>query len=570
MEKTISEFKQQQGSILKILNQLNDFLEIGEQIGVNIDDSVKLKIANAISSVETQKLRVALIGGFSEGKTSIAAAWMEKLDKSNMKISQQESSDEIVVYEVGNDIELVDTPGLFGFKEKYNTDNKTVEKYKDITQKYISEAHLILYVMNSTNPIKESHKDELYWLFRVLNLLPRTIFVLSKFDDIADIEDEDSYAQKFGIKKNNVLSRLKDMIALTDKESSELSIVAVSANPFDMGLEYWLKHMSTFKKLSHISELQNATFEKIRNNGGVSIIINEARKTVIQDVLHKQLPVSKEIDSKITKEIDNLSKIVETISNNIDSLESKITKARIKLREFATEYFSDLILQARGTSMETIGNFVEREIGSDGININSRVQNEFERQIGIVSLELQKVETNFNAEINTFNQALRDCGKQGIRYLSSSGIINKDTVKLARDTIVTGAKTIGLDISKYLKFKPWGATKLASGANVVLAVLGLTVELWDSYDKHRKEKEFRNAIEKIVQELEKQKKDIIELLNSDDFINKFFQSYVEMRNNLKSVKNDIEQMKKHQQAFKEWVKMGEVIDVEFSEIKKLV
>ena len=52
-----------------------------------------------MNEVETNKLKVALIGGFSEGKTSIAAAWLEKLDKSTMKITHQESSDEVKIYD---------------------------------------------------------------------------------------------------------------------------------------------------------------------------------------------------------------------------------------------------------------------------------------------------------------------------------------------------------------------------------------------------------------------------------------------------------------------------------------
>ena len=38
--------------------------------------------------------------------------------------------------------------------------------------------------MDPTNPIKESHKAELEWLFRDLGLLSRTVFVLSRFDAV--------------------------------------------------------------------------------------------------------------------------------------------------------------------------------------------------------------------------------------------------------------------------------------------------------------------------------------------------------------------------------------------------
>ncbi|GAA8779420.1 hypothetical protein DUHN19_09710 [Helicobacter pylori] len=49
---------------------------------------------------------------------------------------------------------------MFGFKEKI-ADSGKIERYKDITKKYISEAHLILYALNPSNPIKESRKDDL-------------------------------------------------------------------------------------------------------------------------------------------------------------------------------------------------------------------------------------------------------------------------------------------------------------------------------------------------------------------------------------------------------------------------
>ncbi|GAA8612883.1 hypothetical protein oki184_06480 [Helicobacter pylori] len=78
------------------------------------------------------------MGGFSEGKTSIAAAWIERLDKS-MKIDHQESNDAVKIYDIDNEIELVDTPGLFGFKEKI-ADSGKIEHHKDITKKYVSKS----------------------------------------------------------------------------------------------------------------------------------------------------------------------------------------------------------------------------------------------------------------------------------------------------------------------------------------------------------------------------------------------------------------------------------------------
>ncbi len=115
MNETLKQFKENQKRNQENLEKLLDFIHTGEKYGIKIEESFKEKINSAIQSVA--KLRVALVGGLSEGKTSIAAAWIERLDKS-MKIDHQESSDAVKIYDIDNEIELVDTPGLFGFKEK--------------------------------------------------------------------------------------------------------------------------------------------------------------------------------------------------------------------------------------------------------------------------------------------------------------------------------------------------------------------------------------------------------------------------------------------------------------------
>ncbi len=306
---TLGQFKKDQKRNQENLKKLLDFIHTGEKYGINVEESLKDKIRNAMENVADQKLKVALVGGFSEGKTSIAAAWIDRLDES-MNIDHKESSDAVKIYDIDDEMELVDTPRLFGFKEKI-TDSGEIECYKDITKKYISEAHLILYTLNPSNPIKESHKEDLNWLFRTLNLLSRTIFVISRFDEEADIEDEEDYNKRFKIKKENIQSRLNDLISLSEEEKEGLIIVAVAANPYDLGVEHWLKHQEEFQKLSHIKALQDATQKKIKENGGKLTIIEEAKKSVIQDVVYRQMPPAKQALQGINGEMEYLNKTLE-------------------------------------------------------------------------------------------------------------------------------------------------------------------------------------------------------------------------------------------------------------------
>ncbi|GAA7360456.1 hypothetical protein MLS9_04410 [Helicobacter pylori] len=117
MNETLKQFKENQKRNQENLKKLLDFVKTGEKYGIEIEKSFKAKINSAIQSTTDQKLRVALVGGLSEGKTSIATAWIERLDKS-MKIDHQESSDAVKIYDIDNEIELVDTRGCLGLKKK--------------------------------------------------------------------------------------------------------------------------------------------------------------------------------------------------------------------------------------------------------------------------------------------------------------------------------------------------------------------------------------------------------------------------------------------------------------------
>ncbi|MGL2340211.1 LeoA/HP0731 family dynamin-like GTPase [Helicobacter pylori] len=557
MNETLEQFKRNQKRNQENLKKLLDFIHTGEEYGIKVEESLKDKIHNAMENVVGQKLKVALVGGFSEGKTSIAAAWIDRLDKS-MKIDHKESSDAVKIYDIDDEIELVDTPGLFGFKVKTHDSGK-IERYKDITKKYISEAHLILYALNPSNPIKESHKDDLNWLFRTLNLLSRTIFVISRFDEEADIEDEEDYNKRFEIKKENVQNRLNDLISLSEKEKEGLIIVAVAANPFDLGVEHWLKHKEEFQKLSHIKTLQDATQKKIKENGG---------KLTIKDVVYRQMPLAKQALQDINGEMEYLNKTLEKRRKDIQDLNKEISQARIHLREFIIRYFSDLIRQVLGTSLETFNDFVIREIGDKGINIETKVQNEFERQTQGISNEIVKIGTSFNADMSSFEKHAGAFGKIGIDLLKQSGFINATNIKLARDMLVATGKFVGIDLA--LKFKPWGAVNLAGNINKGLPLIGLLIEVWDSWKESQKIEKLEKAKGEMKSNFNNQKQEILNLINDETrFKQTCFQMALKLEECIQACEENIKKTQECAQEFEKWIQTGEdfirgedIIDVE--------
>ncbi len=225
------------------------------------------------------------------------------------------------------------------------------------------------------------------------------------------------------------------------------------------------------------------------------------------------MPPAKQALQGISIEMEYLNKMIKKRLKDIQDLNKEISQARINLKEFITRYFSGLISQVSGTSLETFNDFAMREIGDKGINIETRVQNAFERQTQGISNEMAKIETGFNADMSSFEKHAGALGKIGINFLNKSGFINATNIKLARDTIAAAGKFVGMDLA--LKFKPWGAVKLAGNLNKALPLISLAFEIGDSVMKLKKEKELEETKEKMKSNFEEAKEQMIEFINDE-------------------------------------------------------
>ncbi|WP_373819136.1 LeoA/HP0731 family dynamin-like GTPase [Glaesserella sp.] len=567
MTNTIKIYQDKQQKLIALLNKLNLFVKQGNLFGLDLPKEMYAKLEN-INKQADEKLKIALIGGFSEGKTSIAAAWLGKLDKSSMKISAAESSNEVTVYDIDNECVLIDTPGLYGFKSQENDDFQ-IEKYKDITKKYVSEAHIILYVMNSKNPIKESHKEDLIWLFKELNLLTRTVFVLSRFDEVADVEDEREYQYYLKIKQDNVKGRLQEFLGLSQEQVGQLSIVGVSANPFDEGIEYWLQNPQEFEQLSHIATLQNATKAIVKYNGGINEIANETRKAIFSDILLQEIPKIEQKNDEIQKVFQKLEHHFRLQNSELEQLGKRINHARGQIKMQLNGYFGDLLTQANGLGLETVQNFLETAIGKDGAVMNSNIQQVFFNETAGIVSNLNHQVINFNTKLDNIDSAASQMMKQGVNHLIKNIKLDNTTVLAARDSICGAAGMVGIDLSKAMKFKPYGAIKFADKLNSAFAALGFVMELWDSYQKAKMEEEFKRAIIDFKNDIQNQQKELLAFIDGNEFIPALFQGYLELQNAVQKLGEQKQVEYNRQQAFYEWKKQGEVIEAEFRELNSL-
>ncbi len=219
-------------------------------------------------------------------------------------------------------------------------------------------------------------------------------------------------------------------------------------------------------------------------------------------------------------------------------------------------YFSGLIRQVVDTSLETFNDFAMREIGDEGINIETRVQNAFERETQGIFNEMAKIETGFNADMNFFEKHAGTLGKIGINFLNQSGFINATNIKLARDTIAAVGKFVGVDLA--FKFKPWGAVKLAGNLNKALPLIGIAFEIGDSYNKYQKQEKFEKAKREMESDFNNQKQEILHLINDEaKFKQTCFSSALELEKSFQEIEEKIKKTQEYDQEFEKWIQTGE-------------
>lgn len=118
------------------------------------------------------------------------------------------------------------------------------------------------------------------------------------------------------------------------------------------------------------------------------------------------------------------------------------------------------------------------------------------------------------------------------------------------------ARFTGIDLA--LKFKPWGAVKLAGNLNKALPLIGIAFEIGDSVVKLKKEKELEETKEKMKSNFDNQKKEILDLINDEaKFKQTCFPNALELEKSFQEIEEKIKKTQECDQEFEKWIQTGE-------------
>lgn len=523
------QFNVEKQAALKGLEQLRAVLDELGEMGADVGSELK-KIDSAVKAVESDVLRIALLGAFSDGKTSVIAAWLGKV-MADMNIDMNESSDRLAIYSpegLPEKCEIVDTPGLFGDKEK-TVDGEQV-MYEDLTKRYISEAHLILYVVDATNPLKESHNDIVKWVLRDLNKLSSTVFVINKMDEVTDLTEQVLFDAQATIKKDNLKAKLQRAANLSPDEMAQLNIVCLASNPNGRGLEFWFGKPEHYESRSRINDLKAMTSQVLRHNVP-AVLIAKTGLDVVRDVVGQHVVRAEE-------QLECLKAFAEQNAEESARISQDIAKGRREVKRLAGELFEELqnlenglLGKLRPLSLENIREFLEDELGYTeegvGFKLNLKIKGAIDRSFDQSSKVTNRISQDIGRQLNSSESFLNAMGESALKSVSGAakGIANlspdiiKGAVFAARDALsaVTGVA---------IKFKPWQATKIAGAiskwAGPAGAAITLTSDLLSAYKAHELEQELKSAKESIAEVIKGAFKDIYDIIGDDEKLLDFF------------------------------------------------
>lgn len=525
------------------------------------------KIDSIVNTIKDGEISVVLLGSFSDGKTSAIAGLLGRLED-NMKIDNDESSDELTIYrpkDLKKGFKIIDTPGLFGTKER-EINGQNI-KFSEITERYISEAHIIIYVCDAVVPLKDSHVEIIRRIMRDYHKLDNTIFVINKMDEAGyDLLDEYDFNNGCKIKKENLILRLRSTINLTPDEEKRLHVVCIAADPKGKGLQHWFSKIDNYYERSHIKDLRKCV-NAVVNNADTDKLSSSSYETSVSEIvdgLHKAIECT---EKPVSKAIVKMERDCTEIEEDGKHLKSELKLSRDELRQAINEIKDDAIREINGASLETIGEVISNHLGvqNDQVTfyvfqdkLSAQIEQCCEANANNVNLAAVKIENAYSMQEAMLNDAV----KYGVGQLKNLNI-SGEQIKAVRDVIAKG-----------YKFKPWGAINMGKNitkwAGWIGAGIGVAFELYDWYKKHENQKKLNELKSSLTNAINDCICNVFKTFESDnEYYKNFAPSYIQLcqkiqeRNEeIASLKQKVQYLENYKRDIEAWKNSAEYVDFE--------
>lgn len=529
---------------------------------LNVDCTRDLqKIKDKVGSMGQEKISLALVGAFSDGKTSvIAGLFGEELE--GMQISVDESTDEIQVHEPNSPkipCRIVDTPGLFGTKEKQRPDG--VVLLGEIAKRYLAEAHMLLYVVESKNPIKDSHKDTLRWIMKDLQKTDRMIFVINKMDDVADTSDEEEFLSQATIKKEAVREKLRELVGVRADDAAKVRIVCIAADPDRRGMDFWKEHTDVYEKRSHIADLEGAIAGVLQEHPAEEFFENVAIG-VCKDILGRYIEGMPPLVKEKEEERSSLEESVSRRKEDFQETRERLLRTAGECREELDAYRKKLIGDIYALTLESSEEFIVKELGrrSDmvGEELVQRLNRIIEKYFSRMEEDLGRLQRKLQAQSDVSSSIVVKVGRQAmslIKFVPSATMVDftKTAIFLGRDLV----GKIGIAI----KFKPWQVTKIARFAPGVVGFLEIGTTVADLVERNERDEMLKKLRNELRDMITGTFHEIQSTLQGDALFKNYAPDFLKVQADLEAAQKELRDLKDNMRSLVLWVESAKELQL---------
>ncbi|MCM1163436.1 MAG: dynamin family protein [Muribaculaceae bacterium] len=524
--------------ISEALSAAEKIITRASEYGIDAADFIK-KIMQAKAMLDRDTITIAMLGSFSDGKTTIIAGLLGKVLE-NMKISTNESSDEIIEYDadfMGKRFRFIDTPGLFGTKEKIADGQKI--RLSQITEKFISQADIVIYVTEAVNPLPESHNDALRQVMRGLRKLENAVFVINKMDETGcGYASSEGFTETSEIKKINLRKRLERVLDLSPAESSALRIVTLAANPGGKDMSLWFAHADKYLTASNIETLR-ANVKELTSSLDIDATVKQTALDVAIDSIKGVQNVTADAVVPISKSLKETKIIGGDMTTELSIARDQLMDSKRQLSSTLDSLEESIKVDVSNASVETIGDVIDTLGTTDGKVSLSIVIRKIEDALQVCSESSSSILERTAIKIDeqsSLQQTLLTEGLGKAAGLLKNAKITPEMVGAIRDTFF-----------KNFKFKPWGKINLAGNLTKWIGRIGvgltIVMEVYGWYKQRKAQEDLKETKQKLEEALTELFNKARDLYRTDEaFFTNFAPVYLELEKRVATNNKEIENM----------------------------
>ena len=426
-------------------------------------------------------------------------------------------------------------------------------------------AHIVIYVCDVVNPLKDSHVPIIKKVLRDFGKLDSTIFVINKMDEAGyGMTDESDYKNGSNIKKKTLISRLRSTIDLTSAEEKRLHIICIAADPKGKGLEYWFSKADAYLSRSHINLLRDEV-NKVVGCADGDELKQSAVLASIKDAMGQVTSYISDNGGDTEKMLKKCEESCGDLSSDLKSLNRQLLTSQGDLSNSLNNYKADLIADINGASFETFGDIVDRCLGVENDKVTfyvvqSKVNSYMQRASNDANSCVSATAVDFDRELSNQESWLAGAAKKGAGFLRMAKV-SREQVFAVRNLLFSSHK-----------FKPWGAVKMASNITKCLVIAGtvisVAIDVYSWYKKHKAEKELNESKKAIVEALRKYFAEVAKTYSDGNaFFENYAPQYMEMKRALeeregeiRNFQNKVKELSVYKKRVASFLKGGEYVD----------